>query len=137
MPIELNLAPTKNELRWFGGLLAAFVAAVGGVVRWQLEAPDAALAIWCTGGVLVAAYAVAPALLRPVYIGLLRTTYPVGWLLSHGVLAAAYFLVLTPIGLVLRLVKGDPLERAIDRSRPSYWTKRGPKAEVRRYFRQF
>ena len=59
------------------------------------------------------------------------------WTLSHVALAATYYLVLTPIGLLLRLVHGNPLDRAPDRSAASYWTARRPLRDVRRYFRQF
>ncbi|MEE1927137.1 hypothetical protein V1J52_02895 [Streptomyces sp. TRM 70351] len=38
------------------------------------------------------------------------------------VLAAVYFLVLTPAGVCLRLVR-DPLRRAWDRSADSYWSR--------------
>ena len=54
-----------------------------------------------------------------------------------AVVAAIYYLVFTPVGLLLRLVKGDPLERRLDRSASTHWAKRPPTGDVRRYFRQF
>ena len=135
--IELDLDPAPKTLRRFGVLLAAFVPLAGGLVHWKLDAPQAAAAVWAIGGALVAAYLVARPLRRWVYIGLLRATYPIGWLVSHSLLAAVYYLLLTPIGLALRLLKRNPLERTPDRSRPTYWVRRRPTLEVRRYFRQF
>ena len=135
--IELDLDPAPKELRRFGILLGAFVALGGGLVHWKLDAPHAAAAVWVVGGALVVAYLVAPPLRRWVYIGVLRATYPVGWLVSHLLLAGAYYLVLTPIGLTLRLVKKDPLERTFERSGSTYWVKRRSGTDIRRYFRQF
>lgn len=135
--IELHLDPAPKELRRFGVLLPAFVAIAGGIVHWKLDAPHAAAAVWVAGAVLVAAYVVAPPLRRWIYAGILRATYPIGWLVSHTLLAAVYYLLLTPIGLAVRLVKGDPLARTLDRSGPTYWVRRRPNPEIRRYFRQF
>lgn len=84
-----------------------------------------------------------PAWLRPVYIGWMAVAYPIGWLLAHLLLAAIYFLLITPIGLVLRLAHRDPLALRFDREAQSYWTPRAswtPPAEStdrERYFRQF
>ena len=56
---------------------------------------------------------------------------------THLLLAAVYFGVLTPIGLIMRLAGRDPMERRIDRAAPTYWVARRPVTDVRRYFRQF
>ena len=135
--LELNRHPSARELRWFGVLLAAFVALAGGLAHWRLEAPAAARTIWTAGAALAAVYALAPPLRRWVWLVWLCAAFPVGWTVSHLVLAGTYYLVLTPIGLLLRLFRGDPLDRRPDRSAASYWTARRPVGDVRRYFRQF
>ena len=118
-------------------LLTAFVALVGGVVHWRLQAPEAARIVWAAGAVLTVVYAAAPPLRRFIWLGWLYATFPIGWVLSHLALAATYYLVLTPIGLLLRLFRGDPRDRAPDKSTVSYWTARRPQRDVKRYFRQF
>ena len=135
--IELNRNPTSKELRWFGVLLAGFVVLAGAIVRWQLGEPAAARAIWVTGAALTGSYMVVPPLRRWIYLGWLYAAFPIGWTVSHLALAATYYLVVTPIGLLVRWIRGDPLERAPDRSAETYWTARRPTGGVRRYFRQF
>ena len=54
----------------------------------------------------------------------MRATTPIGWLLSNGLLAAAYYLLLTPIGMVLRLAGHDALRSRIDREATTYWQPR-------------
>jgi hypothetical protein len=62
---------------------------------------------------------------------------PIGWTISHLVLGAVYYLVLTPIGLVMRLLGRDPMQRRFDRSAKSYWIERTPRTDPSRHFRQF
>jgi hypothetical protein len=84
-----------------------------------------------------------PAWLRPVYVAWMAAAYPIGWLLAHLLLAAIYFLLITPIGLVLRLARHDPLARRFDREAQSYWTpraystRRPDRTDRERYFSQF
>jgi hypothetical protein len=48
-----------------------------------------------------------------------------------------YFGVVTPVGLLLRLTGRDPLQRAFDLGRASYWTEHRTGDDPRRYFRQY
>ena len=135
--LDINRRPKAKELRWFGVLLAGFVVVAGAFAYWRFEAPAAARVIWVGGASLAAVYAVIPALRRWVYLGWLYAAFPIGWTVSHLLLGATYYLVLTPIGLLVRWTKGDPLGRTLDRSASSYWAERRPVRDVRRYFRQF
>lgn len=135
--IEINRNPSARDLRWFGVLLLAFAGLVGALVRWRLDAPTAATAIWATGVVLAAIYYAWPAARRPIFVGWMYLAYPIGWVMSHVILAAIYFLVITPIGLLMRALGRDPMTRRFDRSAASYWEARERRAGTDRYFRQF
>jgi hypothetical protein len=78
-----------------------------------------------------------PAFMRLVFVGMSYVAWPIGFVVSHLVLAAVYYLVLTPVGLVMRLLGYDPMRRGFDREAASYWVERPAAAEPRRYFRQF
>jgi len=135
--IEINTNPSRKELRWFGVMLAVFVLATGAVAWWQFDAPTLARRIWVAGGVLSMIYIVVPPLRRWIFVGWIYAVFPIGWTVSHVLLALIYYLIFTPIGLLLRLIKGDPLERQLDRSAASYWRPHESLRDVRRYFRQF
>ncbi|MYH23141.1 MAG: hypothetical protein F4130_12745 [Acidobacteria bacterium] len=135
--LEINRHPTPGELRWFGVLLGVFFALAGGLAYWRFEAPAGARALWMGGGALAAIYFAAPPLRRWIYLGWLYGAFPIGWTLSHALLAATYYLVVTPTGLLVRLFRGDPLDRRPKRSQTSYWVVRRPVRDVRRYLRQF
>lgn len=135
--LEINRHPTSGELRWFGVLLGVFAALAGGLLHWRFEAAVGARLFWIGGGALVAIYFAAPPLRRWIYLGWLYGAFPIGWTLSHALLAATYYLVLTPTGLLLRLFRGDPMDRHPNPSETSYWVARRPVRDVRRYLRQF
>ncbi len=132
--IEINRDPSPRDLAIFGALLALFVALAGWLLRRQ---GVAGAAVWGAGALLVAVYLVVPAARRPIYLGWMYAVFPIGWVISHAVLAGIYYGVFTPIGLVLRFAGRDPLARRFDRSAPSYWQPHRPDLHRRRYFRQY
>ena len=135
--IKLNRQPTPRDLFWFGLLLPLFVAVLGGVLRWMWGLPAAAVVIWLVGAAILAAFALAPPLRRPIYLGWIYASFPIGWTVSHLVLGAVFYLLLTPIGLMMRLCGHDPLHRQFDRQAKSYWIARPKQTDSSRYFRQF
>jgi hypothetical protein len=62
---------------------------------------------------------------------------PIGWAVSFILLAAFYFLLLTPLGLFFRLIGRDTLGRKFDPDAESYWLTRQPPKNLDRYFHQF
>lgn len=135
--IEINKNPSLRELRWFGVILLAFVGFVGVVLRFQFGLDTAAMAVWIAGGALAVAVLLVPPLRKPVYIGWMYAAFPIGWTISHLLLAFTYYLVLTPIGLIMRLVGHDPMTRRLDRAAKSYWVPHDPHGAPERYYRQF
>ncbi len=89
------------------------------------------LAIGCGLAALIA-----PKALRLAYLAVTVIGIPIGYVVSHVVLAVIFFGVLTPTGLLLRFFKGDPIHRRWERGRASYFTARLPSAP-RRYFRTY
>ena len=135
--ISLNRNPSRSELQWFGLLTAAFFVFFGVMVSWWSgwsKAPFVVLAaVGVTFGVVY--YAVRP-FQRPMYLGWMLAVYPIGWVVSHLVLGLVYFIVLTPIGLFMRVIRRDALNLPFDRGANTYWTPR-QRASSERYFRQF
>jgi hypothetical protein len=77
-----------------------------------------------------------PRLLRPVFIGWMVVVFPIGWLVSHLVLAVLFYGLFTPLGLIFRLAGRDALARRRKPGQNSYWTPKPPARDVRSYFRQ-
>jgi hypothetical protein len=77
-----------------------------------------------------------PALIRPVYIGLLTITRPIGHVVSIVMLGVIYFGLITPLAILFRLIRRDNLVRR-RASVDSYWTSKPEPSDVRSYLRQY
>ena len=135
--IDFNREPTRRELLWFGLILFAVLGVVGLLVYWKFQAPSVASKIWAVGGGLTAAYYAFRPVRRPLYFGWMYATFPIGWIISHTVLAFVFYLVLTPVGLIMRALGHDPMRSGFDREAESYWIKENPHRNLAGYFRQF
>ena len=144
--VELNLNPDKRQLRTFGliglvvfGGLAAWAWRTGTLMGFALGEAQAtaSYALGALAGICGVFSAVFPEGNKPLFITLSVVTMPIGFVVSHVILLTMYFVVMTPIGLLLRLSGRDPLARSLDRSQNSYWGRRAPQPPVDRYFRQF
>jgi len=135
--IEKNREPTSRDLRVFGLLLPAFSCLLGGLAFWRFDAPRAAMGIASAGLTVTLLYAALPPLRRFIYLGWMKVTYPIGWTISHIALAAVFYLVITPIGLLMRLFGRDPMQRRLLPKATTYWVPRASDADASRIFRQF
>jgi len=134
--LDKNRQPGATELQVFGLLLALFAGFVGAILRWKLGLPTAAAVVWGLGALAALAYYALPPLRRPMIRAWVTITYPLGWLISHVVLALVYYGVFTPIGRIQRLFGRDAMQRRPDPQATSYWQKRKTKRDPASYFKQ-
>ena len=135
--IALNKNPSRRELFIFGALFALFFGLIGGLIWWRFQAPTVAYVLWSVGAfITILFYAVRP-IRKPIYLAWIHLAFPIGWVISHVAMALIYYLVFTPIGLIMRLFGRDPMERRFDRGAETYWTPHQPSEDPARYFRQF
>lgn len=116
----------RRDLRGFGLVVGLVLVAIAlfGVWRADFEPSAWRVVFWALGGVLAAAGALAPGVLRLPHRGWMGFGAVMGRVSSALILTLAHLLVLTPIGLVQRLGGRDGL-----RLRPSlgsYWRRRSP-----------
>lgn len=136
--LKVNWHPTHKELRSFGNialiatvLISVLLYAIKGLgPRWTLP-------ISAVGLIIFVASRISIKLTRIIYLGLTMLTLPIGLAISFILLAAFYYMVITPIGLVFRLIRRDPLYRRFNNTTDSYWLSRPPTKTLDRYFRQF
>jgi hypothetical protein len=119
--------------------LAALVFPVGLVAVWGVErvSPAGAAGALLAVGVLgTGAMLVSPGLARRVRAFWIDAGAPIGWTVSAVLLGLVYFLIITPIGLIVRLTMGDPMRRRFEPGE-SDWIRREPATDRRRDYRQF
>jgi hypothetical protein len=135
---DIQFDPDRKTLRQFAAIWLAFFS---GLAIWQ--------GIWrgyAPAGYVLAAVALAvglpgllmPAKIRPVFVAATVLAFPIGWLVSHTILAVLFYGILTPVGIVFRLMGRDPLCRRRAAVAPaSYWTTKRKPDSTREYFNQF
>jgi hypothetical protein len=133
--IRINHRPSPRQLLVFALAWLVFTGLLG-LAQWVQGRPAAAIACWLASAIVPMVGAAWPEGLRRLYLGLAYATYPVGLAVSSLVLVTLYYAVLTPIGLILRLCRYDPLHRRFDRQAASYWHQRPARREPADYFRQ-
>ncbi len=133
----LNKNPSRRDLVIFGAALPVFFALIGLVLAHRLGAPPLSWFVWGAGALLTAVYFGFSPVRRPIFVGWAYLVYPIGWTISHLLLLVIYWLVVTPIALLLRLLRHDPLARSFEPSASSYWAVREKTTQVKRYFQQF
>ncbi len=135
MPLfQPKMNPSDRELRWFAGLWFPGFWGVVGLLLRRHQQPGAAIVVCGLALILASAGLLVPATIRPIYRLMMRVTYPMGWVASHVIVGAVYFLVITPIGYLMRL-SHDPMRRKFEPSATSYWIDCEP-VDRDRYFRQ-
>ena len=135
--IELPKEPGPVERKLFGLLVLLFCGLVGAFLAFKLEWRAAAWVLWGVGLVVTVTYYALPPLQNRIFRGWLLAFYPLGFVISHVVLAAIWYLLFTPLALLRRLIAGDPLARRRDPAAKTYWTDRDGPVESSRYFKQY
>ena len=136
--IDVNRHPSPKQLTQFGWIWLGFVALFGAVAWFKMGAHGTAVAMWVAAVVVPVVGRLVPGFMRLIFVGMSYLAWPIGFVVSHVVLALVFYLVLTPIGLAMRLFGYDPMTRNRSRSGTSRWVPRPPdRSGPRRYFRQF
>lgn len=129
------LATTDRVLRQFAALWILFFGVIAGWHGLVRERVAVALALAALG-ILVGFLGLArPQAMRPIFTGLMAITFPIGWVVSHLVLALLFFGVFTPVALLFKLIRRDALGRRRS-GQSTYWARRPVASDVRAYFRQ-
>lgn len=76
--------------------------------------------------------------LKPAYIAWMKLAYVLGWINTRLLLCLIFYLVITPIGLILKLSnKGDLLDKRINIKKDSYWKKKESVSNISDFEKQF
>jgi hypothetical protein len=135
--IHIERHPSRGQLTVFAIAWLLFFGILGGVSWWKTGSLTEAGILWAISLAVPMASQIWPGLLLIVFLGMSYATFPIGWLISHLLLALVYYGVLTPIGLLRRFIANDPMARHFDRGAETYWTPRKTEEGSERYFRQF
>jgi hypothetical protein len=135
--VEINWHPPAKQLRVFSALLVVFAAAVSAWLYWKIGYRQTAVYVLTIGASVGVVGFAWPPLARVVYVIWMTIVFPIGWIVSHAVLAALFYLVFTPIAIIMKLCGYDAMDRRFDRQAATYWKHREQRDDTKRYFKQF
>ena len=134
--IAIQWNPERRQLRQFAGIwLPAFCALVGWSIARKTGYWHEVEIGWVVAGFISIAGLVFPPLIRPIFVGLILLTYPIGWVVSHLLLGLIFYVVVTPIGLLLRATGHDSLDLKSPQG-SSMWKRSVGKTDATSYLRQ-
>ena len=132
--IKVDWNPNQKKLRQFGVGILIFAAVMGGHMLWRgRPAGRIVLPAGLVLGVITLAW---PAAGRRIYTVWMSLALVIGTVVSTVALAAIYYLIVTPLGLVLRARGRDSLG-LVRKEGPSYWTPIEQPADKTYYERLF
>ena len=132
----LAIKSSKKELREFGLTIGIILCLLGGIVLWRGK--PAYPYLFLIGGIFIIAGIVIPFILKPLQKAWMTFSIILGFFMSRVILTVLFYLVLTPIGLLMRLLGKDILDQKIDKNKTSYWHARDVKPkETKSYENQY
>ena len=135
--LPINRNPDRKTLAEFSEFSLFFLGMVFAPLSYVRGRPTAAALFWVAAVAIRLVGAARPEALRGLFVGLMLATAPIGWVVSHLALGLLYYGVITPIGLVFRLLGRDLLNRRFDPAATTYWEPYNPDRGLGRYLRQF
>jgi len=124
MTTEINTAEvTKTDLRKFGFIMGGMVALMfGGLFPWIFDKTAATWPIWpfIVMAVFWVLAIVIPESLRKVNEIWLKIGNVLGWINSRIILGIMFYLLIFPIGLILKIFGKDAMNRKLDSNSDTY-----------------
>ncbi len=117
--------PVENvkEYRKFGISVGIAFLLITALLWWK-DAQNALRVTGALGTLLLLGGLVAPGLLKWPYRGWMKFAAGAAWFNTRLILTLMFYLVMTPVGLLLRLLGKCPLAMGFDKAAKTYWIKR-------------
>lgn len=139
---EVNWQPDRRERRKFAvSLILGFpaIALVFGGLTWLARHQWKPFFLWL--GLIGLAVGVilwlVPQIARPFYVAWYFIGCCMGFVMGNILLVLFFFLIFTPLGLVLRLTRRKQFSKGFDKTKSSYWQDVTKQPKPEDYYRQF
>lgn len=121
--IMTNKEITTKDLKQFGVALSIILGIFGGIHFLKGHVSAYPWFFWIALTILFLGVIV-PRFLRPIFIVFTKIAHAIGWFNTRVILVIVYYLVLTPIGLVLKIFGKDILDIKAKENTQTYWKER-------------
>jgi hypothetical protein len=133
---EINKHPSQGERLKFGATVLGGLLILGLLQWFVLHRHATARGMWMAG-VAVFVLALVPPIGRVLYILWMGLGITLGLVTSPIVLVVIFLVVITPVGLVFRLIRRDAMRRKLDKPAQTYWEEYPETEDPATYVKQF
>ncbi|MBS0155680.1 MAG: hypothetical protein JSS38_13860 [Nitrospira sp.] len=118
--------PTVKDLRNFGLLVGGVFSVIG---LWPIVFRGESPRLWAlvVGGSLMMLGGIAPRSLKQIHAGWMRVGHVLGAINTKIILGLIYYLLIVPMGMVMRWLGKDSMHRTLDRDVSTYRVVRSPR----------
>ncbi len=117
-----SINSSKGELKKFGYVIAVACCIPGSYFLWREN--GIYVYFFIAAAALIGSAVLYPKLLLPLHKVWMGIAMIIGMIMSFIILILLFHLVITPIGLISRLMGKDFLDMKINKDTSSYWNKR-------------
>ena len=129
--------PDAGELRRFAIAMLIGFTVLGALSAWRGKGIGTASIVLWSIGVALAVAAFIPKVGRIAYLAVYLPTSIIGYVVSNILLALMFLLVITPLGLILKLMGKDLLQRQRPQKERTGWLPVKSTKTEDSYYRQF
>lgn len=115
---------TPKDIRLWALVMTAALTVVGAVQLLIWHHVRTATIFWIIGAIFFVPGLLFPLALTPIYKLWLKLAAALAWFNTRLILGLMFFLVFSPIGLILRLLRVDLIKEKWDPQARSYWIDR-------------
>lgn len=131
---HINTKPSDRQLCQFGLLCIVLLPAI----TWLWGGDSSTIGVAALIGAGLGLLGIlAPGTLKPVFVGLVLISFPIGFIIGELILLMIFIGVFLPMALLFRIIGRDVLQRRIVAESETFWVPRSAPSNVRRYFQQY
>lgn len=135
--VEVNWDLSPKQLRIFSVLQIVFFGIIAAWLHYGTSYGQIGRIVLVVSAIVGIVGFAWPPLMRVVYVVWMALVFPIGWTVSHLVFAVLFYLVITPVAIIMKLCGYDSMRRKFDSKASTYWIRRESREDTSRYFKQF
>ena len=130
-----NIPSSKKEIKSFGITIGIVLFIISGVLIYYDKDVYQLIAILASA--FIGLGLILPILLKPIYFIWMVFAAILGWIMTRVILSLVFYLIITPIGLITKMI-GEDFLAIKKKNSDSYWNHRDSSKELYQdYEKQF
>ena len=137
--VSINWSPSGKEIKGFGRSMLIGFGIIGAVFFFFFDHTKTAMGLWIFGVLAFAFSYLVPKLALLIYYPWMGVSFVMGSIISYLIVAFIFFILITPVAIIFKIIGRDPLSLKVEKSAGSYWiqVKRTKPYNVKTYEAQF